>query len=145
MELITTVKEAWAWTGLEPDQVVGDNDFGHLIVKDLSARYWHLCPDGLSCRIIANSRPELDALSRDQDFLRDWYMRALVQEARDRLGPLRPGFKYCLKIPGTLDGQYGGENLGVISPDELISASGGIARQIADLPDGSRVRLNVVD
>lgn len=145
MELITTVKEAWGWTGLAPDQVVGDNDFGHLIVKDLSARYWHLCPDDLSCRIIAHSRPELDALSRDQDFLKDWYMRALVREARDSLGPLRPGFKYCLKIPGTLGGQYGGENLGVISLDELISASGCIARQIADLPDGSRVRLSVVD
>lgn len=45
MELIAIVKEAWGWTGLDPDQIVGDNDFGNLIVKDQSGCYWRLCPE----------------------------------------------------------------------------------------------------
>jgi hypothetical protein len=58
---------------------------------------------------------ELDAMSRSQEFLHDWHMSALAAEARERIGPLSPGYKYCLKIPGALGGEYGGDNLGSIS------------------------------
>jgi hypothetical protein len=145
MELIAIVKESWGWAGLDPDQIVGDNDFGNLMVKDHSGRYWRLCPEDLYCRVVAESRPELDALSHNQEFLRDWYMNELVAQAKERLGPLRPGYKYCLKIPGLLGGEYGGGNLASIPIGELISASGHIARQVADLPDGAKVRLSIVD
>lgn len=145
MELIAIVARAWGWTGLAPDRTVGDNDFGNLMIEDQDGRYWRLCPEDLYCRVIANSRAELDALSQDQAFLRDWYMTGLVQEARERFGPLRAGFKYCLKIPGALGGEYGGGNLATIPASELISASGDMARQIEDLPDGARVELKVVD
>ncbi|WP_133156401.1 T6SS immunity protein Tdi1 domain-containing protein [Hydrogenophaga pseudoflava] len=144
MELIAIVKEAWGWTGLEPSQIVGDNDFGNLMVKDQNERYWRICPEDLYCKIVARSREELDRLSQDQEFLRDWHMSDLVQQARQSLGPLRPGFKYCLKIPGVLGGEYGGDNLATISLSGLISASGDIAQQIEDLPDGAQVKLSIV-
>jgi len=145
MELIAIVEDAWGWTGLEPDQIVGDNDFGNLMIKDVAGSYWRLCPEDLYCKIIANSRAELDQLSHDQAFLQDWYMEELVQQARERLGALRPGFKSCLKVPGTLGGEYGGDNLASISLGELISVSGHLALQIKDLPDGAKITLNVVD
>ncbi|MCR6686072.1 T6SS immunity protein Tdi1 domain-containing protein [Pseudoxanthomonas sp.] len=145
MELIVVIKGAWGWTGLKPDQIVGDNDFGNLMIKDETGRYWRLCPEDLYCKVVANSRAELDHLSQDQDFLQDWYMTELVQQARERLGPLRPGFKYCLKIPGTLGGEYGGDNLATISFDDLVTASGDIAQQIEELPDGAQVKLSIID
>jgi hypothetical protein len=145
MELIAIIEDAWGWTGLQPDQIVGDNDFGNLIIKDVAGSYWRLCPEDLYCKVIARSRAELDQISRDQEFLQDWYMTDLVQQARERVGALRPGFKYCLKIPGTLGGEYGGDNLGTISLGELISVSGDIAQQIKDLPDGAKIRLSIVD
>jgi hypothetical protein len=145
MELIAIVKESWGWAGLDPGQIVGDNDFGNLMVKDHSGRYWRLCPEDLYCRVVAESRAELDVLSHSQEFLRDWYMTELVAQAKERLGPLRPGYKYCLKIPGLLGGEYGGDNVASIPIGELISASGHIARQLADLPDGAKVRLSIVD
>ena len=145
MELIAVIKGAWGWTGLKPDQIVGDNDFGNLMIKDETGRYWRLCPEDLYCKVVANSRAELDHLSQDQDFLQDWHMTELVQQARERLGPLRPGFKYCLKIPGTLGGEYGGDNLATISFDDLVTASGDIAQQIEELPDGAQVKLSIID
>lgn len=143
MELISIVEDAWSWTGLRPDQIVGDNDFGNLIIKDQQGAYWRLCPEELSCEVVARSRAELDRLLHDQEFLADWYMRGLVDQARDRLGLLRPGYKYCLKIPPVLGGAYGGDNLATIALDELVDASGDIARQIKDLPDGAKVRLKI--
>ncbi len=143
MQLIAIVDEAWGWTGLKPDSIVGDNPFGNLIVKDMDGRYWRLCPEDLYCRVIAASRAELDVLSQDQDFLHDWTMAELVRQAGEKLGPLRPGFKYCLKIPGALGGEYGGENLATMTLEGLVSASGSIARQIDQLPDGASIRLMV--
>ncbi|MGO3128497.1 MAG: T6SS immunity protein Tdi1 domain-containing protein [Luteimonas sp.] len=145
MELIAIVEEGWGWTGLKPEQIVGDNDFGNLMIKDQSDRYWRLCPEDLYCKVIADSRAELDQISQDQEFLHDWHMIELVQQARERLGPLRPGFKYCLKIPGTLGGEYGGDNLATISLAGLVAASGDIAQQIEGLPDGAQVKLSIVD
>ena len=144
MELIAIVREAWGWTGLDPDQIVGDNDFGNLMVKDQSGRYWRISPEGLSCKVVADNRSDLDALSVAQDFLRDWYMANLVDKARASLGPLRPGYRYCLKIPSVLGGEYGDSNLASVPLGELISASGHIAQQIADLPDGANVQLSIV-
>ena len=145
MELIAIVEDTWGWTGLRPVVIVGDNDFGNLIVKDEADHYWRLCPEDLSCKVVASSRAELDQLSQDQAFLHDWYMKDLTQRARDKLGPLRPGFKYCLKIPGALGGEYGGDNLATVSLGQLISASGHIAQQIEGLPDGAQIKLSIVD
>lgn len=143
MQLVAIIEASWGWAGLKPLLVVGDNAFGNLIVKDVEERYWRLCPEDLYCRVIAASRSELDTLSSDQDFLHDWSMTELTRQAKERLGPLRPGFKYCLKIPGALGGQYGGDNLATMSLEELISASGSIAKQVDQLPDGARVNLVV--
>jgi len=145
MQLLEEVRSAWGWVGIEPVDLVDDNDFGNLILKDIRGQYWRLCPEDLYCQVIANSREELDRLAKDQEFLSDWYMGGLVDQAFQRLGALAPGRKYCLKIPGALGGEYGGDNLGTISFNELIRASGHIAQQISDLPDGASVKLSVTD
>jgi len=145
MDLIATIESAWSWAGIEPAQVVGDNDFGNLIVKDKHGRYWRLCPEDAYCKIVANDRSELDALSQDQEFLHDWNMAFLVQQAKKLLGPLRPGYKYCLKIPGVLGGEYGGSNLASVPFRELVAAFGHIAKEIKGLPNGAQVSLKIVE
>ena len=145
MQLLDEVRSAWGWIGIEPVDLIDDNDFGNLILKDVQGQYWRLCPEDLYCEVVASNRVELDRLANDQEFLSDWYMRALVDQAFQRLGALAPGQKYCLKMPGVLGGDYGGDNLGKISFDELIRSSGHIAQQIADLPDGASIKLSVSD
>jgi hypothetical protein len=143
MELIEHIEHAWGWTGIKPVEVLGENDFGNLMVRDEQGEYWRICPEDLYCRVVATDRVALDSLSKDQEFLQDWNMAALVEEARMRVGPLGPGRKYCLKIPGPLGGEYGGDNLASITLFELIDASGHIARQIKDLPEGSQVSFRI--
>lgn len=145
MQLLDEVRSAWGWVGIDAVDLIDDNEFGNLILEDANGQFWRLCPEDLYCEVVASSREELDRLAKDQDFLRDWYMRDLVDQAFQRLGALAPGRKYCLKIPGVLGGEYGGANLGTISFYELISASGHIAQQIADLPDGTSVELSVTE
>ena len=66
MNVIDEIKEAWGWVGIEPITVVGENDFGNLIIEDSEGKYWRLCPEDLYCKIVANDREELNQLSVDQ-------------------------------------------------------------------------------
>jgi hypothetical protein len=145
MSLVDEIRQFWGWIGLDPVEVVGENDFGNLMIKDADGKYWRLCPEDCYCRVVASNREELDALSTDQAFLHDWHMRALVQLAHAKCGPLVEGNKYCLKIPGFLGGEYGGDNLAIAALVELVRISGDIAKQTQDLPDGAKVSLRVVD
>jgi hypothetical protein len=145
MNLIAEIEKSWGWIGLAPTEIVGENDFGNLIVKDEDGHYWRLCPEDLSCVVIARTRIELDRLSTDREFLSDWYMRTLVEQALEKCGQLTEGRKYCLKIPGVLGGDYGTENLATISQVELIRASGDLAQQIENLANGEKVSLRVTD
>ena len=145
MNLVEKLRESWGWVGLDPIEVVGENDFGNLMIKDKDGKYWRLCPEDLSCEVVAQNRNELDALSHDQEFLHDWYMRNLVTQAKEMLGPLTEGRKYCLKIPGVLGGEYGGSNLATISLIELVRFSGHVAKEIKDLPNGAQVKFEITD
>lgn len=143
MDLVAIIKQEWGWVGIDPARVLDENAFGNLLVQDHAGRIWRLMPEELSCEVIAESQAELAAFTRTPEFRHDWHMSALVREAQGRLGTLAPGNKYCLKIPGPLGGEYGGNNLGDISFGELIAASGHMARELEGLPDGTHIRLFV--
>jgi len=145
MSIVEEIKQSWGWVGIEPEVVVGENDFGNLMIKDIEGKYWRLCPEDVYCEVIAQNREELDKLSSDQEFLEDWYMQALVEKAQEHLGPLTEGRKYCLVTPGVLGGEYAISNIKTVPLIELIRFSGDLANQIKDLPDGAQVQLKVVD
>lgn len=99
------IAHAWGWTGIRPSEIVGQNDFGNLMVRDVDGKYWRLCPEDLYCRVVANTRSDLDALLADQAFLHDWYVSALVEQARAVVGPLGPGRKLLPKDSGSSRGR----------------------------------------
>jgi hypothetical protein len=35
MQLLDDVRSAWGWAGIEPVDIIEDNDFGNLILKDV--------------------------------------------------------------------------------------------------------------
>ena len=143
--MIEAIKEAWGWAGIDPAEIVGENDFGNLIIKDTGGKYWRLCPEEVYCKVIAKSREDLDALSHSKEFLTDWYMSSLIEVAKETLGDLPKERKYCLKLPSILGGEYNANNIGTISQQELISFSGYLAKEIKDLPDGAKIEFSFVE
>jgi hypothetical protein len=126
--IIEVIRQAWAWVGLEPAEIVEENNFGNLLVKDVHGKYWRICPEDAYCCIVATDLDTLAALVRNENFLRDWKMAALAKLAREKLGPLTPGNKYCLNTPTRLGGSYESANLGIISLTELIRNAGALAK-----------------
>jgi len=145
MNIIEEIKESWGWIGIDPEEVVGENDFGNLMIKDIYGKYWRLCPEDVYCEVVANNRTELDALSTNQEFLEDWDMELLAEQAKEKYGALDEGKKYHLVIPGALGGEYGISNINIAPLIELIRYSGSIGKQLDQLPDGAQIELKVVE
>jgi hypothetical protein len=145
LQVLTTIRNAWRWTGLDPSRIEAVNPFGNVIVRAVDGAFWRICPEALSCEVVARSAGEYAALWADGDFQVDWQMERLVHLARSKFGPPADGRCYCLKVPALLGGAYDADNLGVIDLEELIAFVGDIAEQIKDLPDGTQVTINLTD
>jgi hypothetical protein len=143
--VLTTIRDAWGWTGLDPEEVVAVNAFGNVLVRAVDGTFWRICPEELSCEVIACDPETYVALQEDARFQADWQMERLVHLASSKLGPLPDGRCYCLKLPGVLGGAYEEHNLGTITLDELIAFSGDLAEQIKDLPDGAQIEIKWKD
>ena len=39
-KLIEKISEAWGWTGIFPTEIIDENNFGNLIIKDKDGKYW---------------------------------------------------------------------------------------------------------
>ena len=115
------------------------NAFGNVIFTDDDDRYWRICPEELSCEVIAANGEEFAMVQNSDSFLSDWTMQVLVEQAHSTFGNLAAERCYCLKIPGVLGGDYALHNIGTIDRSELISFSGHIAQQIKTFPMGRRL------
>ncbi|KAB7613984.1 DUF1851 domain-containing protein [Amylibacter sp. SFDW26] len=145
MKMLELINEHWGWTGLSADRIVGRNEFGNLLILDDSGKYWRICPEELSCEVVAETSNEFSQLTEDSNFILDWEMSQIVEVARQSLGKLKEGNAYYLVFPGLLGGKYEADNIRTVSLSELIEYSGYLAREIKDLPDGAEIKLKVID
>lgn len=145
MSIISEIRESWSWVGIEPSEIVRENHFGNLLIKDFQNRIWRLCPEDVYCEIVAESDEELNELLHSPEFKSDWDMKALVGQATQKLGALKDGYKYYLVVPGVLGGEYAASNIKAAPLAEIVRLSGHIGKQIRDLPDGAEIQLKVVD
>jgi len=141
--MLDTIRKAWRWIGLDPAEVVATNPFGNVIVRATDGAYWRICPEEWSCKQVARNADEFAALSSAEEFRTDWEMARLVDLAGKKLGPLRKGRCYCLKVPAVIGGKYEASNLGTITLKELTSFAGDMAEQIKDVPDGGEIQIEI--
>ena len=143
VNMLDTIRQVWGWTGVDPVAVMAVNGFGNVVVRSVDHTFWRICPEELSCKVVARSTGEWEATWADAAFQNDWQMTRLVEIAAAEVGPVGDDRCYRLKVPAALGGKYAPANLGANSRDELIASSGNLARQVRDLPDGAQVRLTI--
>ena len=145
MNIINEIIESWGWVGIKPTEIVAENEFANLILKDADNKFWRLCPEDVYCEVVAESIDDYNKLINEDEFLNDWNMTVMVNEATEMLGSLKEGYKYYLAIPGILNGEYKGTNIKTAPFVEIIKLSGNLGKQIKDLPEGAEVKLEVID
>ncbi|MCY4335104.1 MAG: DUF1851 domain-containing protein [Litoreibacter sp.] len=145
LDVLGKINKHWGWTGLKGIEIVERNEFGNLIVLGEDWAYWRICPEELTCEIVAENRSDYLQLVESEEFQTDWNMTNLVQLARKHLGNLKKGWTFYLVVPATFGGHYDEANIRSVPLEELIGHSGDWALAIKDLPDGAQVELRVID
>lgn len=141
--MITNINKAWDWKGFKASKILLTNDFGNVIFQTDKNDFWRLTPEDIACDKIADNDIELKNILENSDFRIDWEMKRLVSLAKDKLGQLKTGQKYCLKVPSILGGLYEENNLGKIDFKELIAFSGDIGFQIKDMKEGDKFEIKI--
>lgn len=141
--ILTSINKHWAWTGLVAKQILHTNEFGHIIFLSESGEYWRMSAEELYCKVIADNSEELEKLMLTKDFIEGWEMKDYLKTAKEKLGELQIGEKYCLKLPLVLGGEFSEDNYGTILQIDQISYAGQLTAQIDDLPDGTKIEFNV--
>lgn len=142
--MISVIRDAWSWIGLDAVEIVATSAFGNYVARDAEGAYWRICPEELSCAKIANDEPAYTSLLGDDEFLVDWELENLVELAVKKFGTPPSDRCFCLKMPGVFGGRYVLDNVGTISRTELVAFAGDMAHQIVDVPDGARLELKII-
>lgn len=141
LDILQTVKDSWGWTGIIPVEIVTENDFANLILKDKNDKFWRLCPEDVYCEVVADSIEAYNTLITNQEFVNDWFMDPIVAEAKAALGEPDEGHKYSLIVSGILDGDYTADNMKIAPIEEIIRTSGELGKKVKGLPNGAKVEL----
>jgi hypothetical protein len=139
--MIDIINKFWYWTGVNAKEIINTNEFGNIIFKSDRNEFWRICPEELSCSLIAKTLDEYERITQGSDFTTDWEMKTLVDLALCILGRLNSDEKYCLKLPAVLGGEYKANNLGKITFKEQIEFAGELGKKIKDLPDGTKINF----
>ena len=142
--MISTIRSAWSWAGLDPAEIVATNAFGNYIVRATDGTYWRICPEEPSCKKIADNELGYLAVLGNEEFITDWEMQPLVESAVKKFGAQPSDRCFCLKMPAVLGGEYDAHNIGTIARKELISFAGDIAEQVKDVPDGAKIEIKII-
>ncbi len=124
MDAIQIIKQYWGFTGIRPALIIERNQFGNLIVQDNSSRFWRICPEELSCEVIAQNPKQMKQLWDDAEFKKDWDMTGFAMLAYNALGMVDDEQCYYFVKPPALGGSYDIANIGTTTITDLIIDSG---------------------
>ncbi len=139
--MVDKINEFWKWMGVTAESIAATNEFGNIVFISDKGQYWRICPEELQCEMIAPNDVIWEDVKEEQQFKKSWEMTEIVEAAKNTLGELNEGEKYCLKLPLILGGLFEERNFGKISQEALIRFSGEMAFQIKDMPDGEKIQF----
>jgi len=133
----------WRWLCPQDLTVIDRNAFGDLFLSDETGRVHLLDVGGGEFSIIAQSISEFAERSATPEMRQQWFQESAVKQARDR--GLVAGRGQCIGFSTPVVFAEGGgpDSAYVADLYEHVGFLGDIHRQIASLPDGSKVRLVV--
>jgi hypothetical protein len=92
---------------------------------------------------LAESRDEFTRIIDEDDNADDWLMIPLVERLVEAGVLLEPGQCYSFVTPPIMGGEYSVENTMVVPISEHVGLYGSYHEQLKDVPDGSKVVINV--
>jgi hypothetical protein len=136
---------AWSWLLGAANYPVFLTLAGDVFLKDASGAVYWLETGGGELGQVATSIEEFDAAWSDATKRREWLLQDVVQHLFEDGQVPKSGECFGFKVLPVFGGTYTAENRVCMQGSEHIRFTGYLHSQISDLPDRTRIRLDVVD
>jgi hypothetical protein len=134
----------WRWLCPHRMALVARNAFGDLFVRDdAGAVFWLDVAVGKITKV-SDSEEHFRELAKTTQKRREWFAEPEVQSAAKR--GLEPNSSQCIgfKVPLVFAESGSPDTAYIADLYEYVSFLGDLNRQISTLPDGSKIRLQVI-
>lgn len=133
------------WTYLLPSgcRIIDVSLFADIFIADREGSIHMLELAAASISQIAGSEAEFRSRCREDED--GWLLRNLASQCRTAGKSLNEGQCYAFTITPLFGGKYEESNIWVCPWDEWLGVTTSIFEQTRDLPDGSRVYIDVTD
>ena len=137
---IDRLLKEWRWLCPHDVKLLARSVFGDLFVMDESGRVFHLDVAIGKFKEIASSEPEFRSLSNEEKFREEWFSETDERNATNR--GLIPDGSQCIgfDVPLVFAESDSGKPY-IADLYEYVSFLGDLNRQLADVPDGRKIRL----
>jgi len=139
--------DAWQWMFDEDDEIEPFlmNCFGDLFFLDADGVVlWLNISDGELSEVAA-SEDEFTQLLENDEQTADWFLPGLVDDLLDAGKTLKPDECFAFRTLPVLGGEYETDNVIVYSIRKYWEFCGAVHSQVAGLPDGTEIEINVAD
>ena len=146
-ELTDDVRAAWSWLLPEPWEPVLCSKIGGIFLKVSSGEVLWLDTATALVEQATSTVDEFHEACRSKpEVVDEWFLPALVERLHEAGKVAGPGECYGFTIlPVFAEGKYTPENMFVLPTREQLVGVADIHKQLADLPDGASVQVQVVD
>lgn len=142
---IAELKRAWSWLLPKVFKPVMASTLGDVFFQqDGDAIFW-LNTGTAEIMQVAGSRVEfLELLKTDK--ANEWFIPELIEELMAAGKILKPDYCYTyVTLPIFKEGKYNVTNLNPVPAKEHFGATGTLHLQIKDMPNGAKIKINIVD
>lgn len=139
-DAIEQLAEAWAWRIKDPFRPVLFSTLGDMFFARDDGAVWWLNTGTAELTRVADSIEHFQE-QLATDIADEWFLPALIEklQAAGKMREAGECYTY-VTLPIFSEGKYEVDNLNPVSAAEHFELTGHIHRQIAELPDGAKVR-----
>lgn len=143
-DAIDRLADAWAWLLKEPFRPVLFSTIGDVFLEPDSGGIWWLNTGTGELTRVADTVEHFRDLLRS-DIAHEWLMPGLIEQLHAAGKIPEPGECYTyVTLPVFAEGLYEVDNLNPVPAGEHFSVTGHILHEIAELPEGAKVKLQTV-
>jgi hypothetical protein len=134
---------AWLPILPSPGRVLRSNLFGDAFVVDAAGAVHML--ERAACKAERVATSEEEFWREVEDDAHGWQLRALVDDCRRAGKVLADHQRYAFTTLSAFGGDYTVENIWVAPHRDWFAFTADVFQQIKNLPDGTQVRLKIID
>jgi len=139
------LREAWEWLICDMTEVIIISKFGDMFLKGGDGSIYWLDTAGGSLTKIAGNRVEFDSVLQEDDNINEWFLPHLIEELEESGQLLAKNQVYSFVMPPAIGGEYAAGNVKATDLSVHFAFTGQILEQIKDLPDGTKVKIKLVE